>query len=61
MALGLWAGVPAVAVGLLGMDYHFVGDVIAGGFVGGIVGTYTARCARIAAPRCTTPHPTEPG
>ncbi len=33
----------AVAVGLLGTDYHFVGDVIAGGVVGGIVGTYTAR------------------
>jgi hypothetical protein len=24
------------------MDYHFVGDVIAGGFVGGIVGAYAA-------------------
>jgi hypothetical protein len=24
------------------MDYHFVGDVIAGGFVGGFVGVYTA-------------------
>ena len=32
----------AVAVGLVGMNYHFVGDVIAGGFVGGIVGTYIA-------------------
>ena len=32
----------AMAADLLGMDYHFVGDVIAGGFVGGIVGTYTA-------------------
>jgi membrane-associated phospholipid phosphatase len=32
----------AVAVGLLGMNYHFVGDVVAGGFVGGIVGAYTA-------------------
>jgi membrane-associated phospholipid phosphatase len=31
----------AVAVGLVGMDYHFVGDVIAGGFVGALVGTYT--------------------
>jgi membrane-associated phospholipid phosphatase len=34
----------AVAAGLLGVDYHFVGDVIAGGFVGGIVGTYAAHC-----------------
>lgn len=32
----------AVVVGLIGMNYHFVGDVIAGGFVGGIVGMYTA-------------------
>jgi membrane-associated phospholipid phosphatase len=32
----------AVPVGLIGMDYHFVGDVIAGGFLGAIVGTYTA-------------------
>ena len=39
----------AVAVGLLGMDYHFVGDVIAGGFVGGIVGTYTARFCGLGA------------
>ena len=37
----------AVAVDLLGLDYHFVGDVIAGGFVGGIIGAYTARCAGI--------------
>lgn len=33
----------AVAIGLLGMNYHFVGDVIAGSFVGGIVGVWTAR------------------
>lgn len=33
----------AVAAGLLGMDYHFVGDVIAGAFVGGIVGAYMAQ------------------
>jgi membrane-associated phospholipid phosphatase len=32
----------AVAAGLIGMNYHFVGDVIAGGFVGGIVGAYIA-------------------
>jgi membrane-associated phospholipid phosphatase len=29
---------------LVGMDYHFVGDVVAGGFVGAIVGAYTACC-----------------
>jgi hypothetical protein len=27
---------------LIGMNYHFVGDVIAGSFVGGIVGAYAA-------------------
>lgn len=32
----------AVAAGLLGMNYHFAGDVIAGAFVGGIVGAFTA-------------------
>lgn len=39
-----WAcvlAVAAVAVGLVGMDYHFVSDVIAGGFVGGVFGAYT--------------------
>lgn len=30
----------AVAVGLVGMNYHFVGDVVAGAFLGGIVGAY---------------------
>jgi len=34
-----------VAASLVLIDYHFVGDVIAGGFVGGIVGTYTFHCA----------------
>ncbi len=34
----------AVALGLLGTNYHFVGDVIAGGIVGAIVGAYTAHC-----------------
>jgi membrane-associated phospholipid phosphatase len=44
-----WACIAAtasVAIGLVGMNYHFVGDVIAGGFVGGIVGVYAAHgCA----------------
>ncbi|HYV34084.1 MAG TPA: phosphatase PAP2 family protein [Gemmataceae bacterium] len=31
----------AEALGLIGMNYHFVGDVIAGGFVGAIVGAWT--------------------
>lgn len=38
----------AIAVGLIGMDYHFVGDVIGGGFTGGIVGAYTARFCGVA-------------
>ena len=37
----------ATAAGLLGMNYHFVGDVVAGSFVGGIVGIYTAHCVAI--------------
>jgi membrane-associated phospholipid phosphatase len=32
----------AVAAGLVGMNYHFTSDVIAGLLVGGIVGAYTA-------------------
>jgi hypothetical protein len=32
----------AVVVGLIGMNYHFVGDVVAGGFAGAIVGVYVA-------------------
>ena len=32
----------AVMLGLLGMNYHFVGDVIAGAFLGVITGGYTA-------------------
>lgn len=49
---GRWLGVLcslAVAVGLLGMNYHFVGDVIAGSFVGGIVGAYAAWLCRAGA------------
>jgi membrane-associated phospholipid phosphatase len=54
-----WASVAAsmaVIVGLLGMNYHFVGDVIAGGFVGGIVGTYTAHCCGLREQFCSVPH-----
>jgi membrane-associated phospholipid phosphatase len=39
-----------VAVGLVGMNYHFVGDVIAGGFVGALVGVYTAHGFGLAQP-----------
>lgn len=34
------AATAAVAIGLIGMNYHFVSDVIAGGLVGGIVAAY---------------------
>jgi membrane-associated phospholipid phosphatase len=47
-ACGLASG--AVAAGLLGMDYHFVGDVIAGCFVGAIVGAYTAHYLGLGQP-----------
>lgn len=46
-----WAGVVAtlaVAIALLGLNYHFVGDVIAGTFVGAIVGVYTAHACTLA-------------
>jgi membrane-associated phospholipid phosphatase len=33
----------AEAAGLLGMNYHFVGDVVAGGFLGALVGVFTAK------------------
>lgn len=35
-------GVLAEVVGILGMNYHFVSDVIAGSVVGWIIGAYTA-------------------
>ena len=38
----------AIAVGLVGMNYHFVSDVIAGGVIGGIVGMYAAHACRLA-------------
>jgi membrane-associated phospholipid phosphatase len=42
----------AVAIGLLGLNYHFVGDVVAGSFVGGIVGVCAAfGCGIGAEPR----------
>jgi membrane-associated phospholipid phosphatase len=47
----------AIAVGLVGMNYHFVGDVIAGGFVGGIVGTYTAHCCGFSDTAGPAPQP----
>ena len=50
-----WAGVAAsaaVVVGLVGMNYHFVGDVVGGGFVGALVGIFTAHfCGLSSEPR----------
>jgi membrane-associated phospholipid phosphatase len=43
----------AVAIGLLGLNYHFVGDVVGGSFVGGIVGVYAAHGCGI----CNEPRP----
>jgi membrane-associated phospholipid phosphatase len=37
----------SVVVGLVGMDYHFVGDIIAGAFLGSITGMYTAHFFRL--------------
>jgi membrane-associated phospholipid phosphatase len=42
------AATAAVAIGLIGMNYHFVSDVIAGGVVGGIVGAYATRLSGAA-------------
>jgi len=33
------------AVGLVGMNYHYVGDVVAGGLIGFVVGSYAAAVA----------------
>jgi membrane-associated phospholipid phosphatase len=44
------------AVALVGMNYHFVSDVIAGGFVGAIVAAYTAYCTGLA-PGTSGPEP----
>ena len=42
----------AMIVGLLGMNYHFVGDVVAGGFLGALVATYTAQCCGLRERSC---------
>jgi membrane-associated phospholipid phosphatase len=40
----------AVVVGLIGNNYHFVGDTVAGGFLGAILGAYVARFFGLARP-----------
>ena len=37
-----------VCAALVGMNYHFVGDVVAGSIIGSITGIYTARWFRLA-------------
>ncbi len=44
-----------VVAGLVGMNYHFVGDVIGGAVLGGIVGAYAARFAGLSGPGAFAP------
>ncbi len=46
-----WLLMASVAIGLIGMDYHFVGDIIAGGFLGGAVGLCATALAGTASAR----------
>lgn len=50
----------AEAAGLIGMNYHFVSDVIAGGFIGGIVGAYTVCLCEPEMARDSTSPPADP-
>ena len=44
----LWMVIcPPLVLSLVAMDYHFVSDVIAGSFLGGIVGVYAASLANL--------------
>jgi membrane-associated phospholipid phosphatase len=42
--------VALVAIGLAGADYHFVGDMIAGCFLGGMTGWWIARLSNVLPP-----------
>src|SRR5262249_32169724 len=44
-----------VALALVGMDYHFVGDVVGGGVVGVLVGVSPARFCGLPGPALTSP------
>jgi membrane-associated phospholipid phosphatase len=50
-----------VAVGLVGMNYHFVGDVVGGAVLGGITGAYAARFAGLGGAEAFAPAPRHPG
>jgi membrane-associated phospholipid phosphatase len=55
---GLWIAVCLpMLVSLVAMNYHFVGDVLAGGCLGGIVGAYAARIANLEALGRSSPPP----
>jgi hypothetical protein len=48
----VWVLPPLItAIGLYGMDYHFVADMIAGSFLGSAVATATWQIAAAAAPQ----------
>jgi membrane-associated phospholipid phosphatase len=49
----------AVVVGLIGMDYHFVGDTIGGAFLGGMIGAWIVHFFPIDAPSSSSPQPAE--
>lgn len=69
VAAVIWVGFPwwrwaavvmsvAVVTGLLAMNYHFVGDVVGGAFVGGLVGLWTAHfCGATASAPGAPPQP----
>jgi hypothetical protein len=42
-------------VALVGMNYHFVSDVIAGSVLGGIVGSYGVRLSQLGERETTAP------
>ena len=49
LVLALLAVRAPMLVSVVSMNYHFVGDVVAGGCLGGIVGAYAAQIANLEA------------
>jgi len=58
--MGLRVASVTAAFGLLGMNYHFVRDLIAGGFVGGMVGAYLAHNAGLGETQRPAPRSVDP-